>query len=344
MTKLSIIIKALNEERFIAGAIESALAAAAPFDGEVVLADSGSTDRTVAIARPYPIRIVQLARPAEASCGAGPQLGYQHSSGQYVYIMDGDMRLEPAFLREAVMLLDRVQDVAGVGGLVEDRQLDCLEYQRRAVRKDPHMQPGEVDRLNGGGLYRRRAVEEAGYLGDQNLHSYEEFDLGARLRARGWRLVRLDRLAIHHYGHTINAYRLLWRRLRTGYAAGVGEVVRAAVGQPHLCEVLRGLTELRLWAAVVAWWLSLATIVLVNGPWLWKLALFLAVAVLPFAVMTLARRSIGHALYAVVGWNVWTLGLLIGLSRWRRRSPRSWITSRVLRERQPMTLRTVEAA
>ena len=69
--KLSIGIKALNEEADIAAAIESALAAAEPFAGEVVLADSGSTDRTIEIARSYPVRIVQLANIGERCCGAG---------------------------------------------------------------------------------------------------------------------------------------------------------------------------------------------------------------------------------------------------------------------------------
>ena len=38
MATISVIIKALNEERHIAGAIESALAAVAPYGGEVILA------------------------------------------------------------------------------------------------------------------------------------------------------------------------------------------------------------------------------------------------------------------------------------------------------------------
>ena len=57
---VSVIIKVLNEQANIAAAIESALAAVTGLDGEVILADSGSTDRTLAIASDYPIRIVQL--------------------------------------------------------------------------------------------------------------------------------------------------------------------------------------------------------------------------------------------------------------------------------------------
>jgi glycosyltransferase involved in cell wall biosynthesis len=71
-------IKALNEEANIAACLESALAGVRPFAGHVVLADSGSHDRTVAIARDYPdVRVVQLANPEQRCCGAGAQLAYQ---------------------------------------------------------------------------------------------------------------------------------------------------------------------------------------------------------------------------------------------------------------------------
>src|SRR6218665_3277207 len=83
---LTIGIKALNEEQHIAMAIESALAAAAPLGGEVGLADSGSTDRTLEIARGYPVRIVQLGNLAERCCGAGAQLAFQSAQGEFFYL------------------------------------------------------------------------------------------------------------------------------------------------------------------------------------------------------------------------------------------------------------------
>ncbi|WP_413243246.1 glycosyltransferase family 2 protein, partial [Pseudomonas ogarae] len=85
----------------------------------------------------------------------------------------------------------------------------------------PENRIGEIDRLNGGGLYRRTAIEQVGYLSDRNLHGYEEFDLGVRLRASGWRLHRLDRSFVRHFGHAINAYALLVRRWKSGYLRGI---------------------------------------------------------------------------------------------------------------------------
>src|SRR5690606_40235410 len=69
-------------------------------------------------------------------------------------------------------------------------------------------------------IYRREAIENIGYLSDRNLHSYEEYDLGVRLREKGWTLFRLDRRFVYHTGHNVNAYKLLIRRWQTKYKIG----------------------------------------------------------------------------------------------------------------------------
>src|SRR5437016_11901897 len=153
--RVSILIKALNEEARIAGAIESALAALDGMNGEVILADSLSTDRTVEIARQYPIQIVSLTRAEDRSCGVGAQLGYQYSSGEYVCLVDGDMRLHREFLAVAIETLEADPALAGVGGLIVERESESLEYIKRATRDDPDRRPGYVRRLDCGGVYRR---------------------------------------------------------------------------------------------------------------------------------------------------------------------------------------------
>jgi glycosyltransferase involved in cell wall biosynthesis len=95
--KLTIGIKALNEERHISSTIASALEAARPWAGEVILADSGSHDQTIEIAKLFPVRVFQLANRLDASCGAGAQLAFQHARSQYFYLLDGDMLLDSEF-------------------------------------------------------------------------------------------------------------------------------------------------------------------------------------------------------------------------------------------------------
>lgn len=328
---VSIVIKALNEERNICAAIETSLAAVARVGGEVVLADSHSSDRTVELASHYPIRVVQLRNPQERCCGIGPQLGFQHARGEYIFILDGDMRMVDGFLERALAFLAQHPEVGGVGGKLVELNTHSLEYRERGLRAPPHLQPGEVDRLDGGGLYRRLAIEEAGFLSDRNLHSYEEFDLAVRLRARGWKLWRLPVESATHYGHDVPPYALLARRWRAGYVCGLGELVRGAIGQPHMRLVLRGMRELRLYAAVLAWWALLATLPFWPMPPLARALGFAALAALPFAAMAWRKRSWSRATYSVVSWCFAAAGLVRGLLR-PRRAPRAPIASQVLHE------------
>jgi glycosyltransferase involved in cell wall biosynthesis len=328
---VSVIIKAYNEEKNICAAIESSLAAVAEVGGEVILADSHSTDRTVELASQYPVRVVQLLNAHERCCGVGPQLGYQHSHGEYVYLLDGDMRMVPGFLPDALSFLAQHPEVAGVGGRLVELNTESLEYRERGLRAAAHLSPGEVDRLDGGGLYRRRAIEECGYVSDRNLHSYEEFDLAARLRSRGWKLRRIAVDAVTHYGHDVPPYELLLRRWRTGYVCGLGDLVRGAAGQPHMRQVWRGMRELRLYLGVLAWWCLLLGISVWPLPGLARVGAVAALAAAPLLVMAWRKKSFRRAAYSIASWNFAAAGLVRGLLR-RRRPVRAPIASRVMHE------------
>jgi glycosyltransferase involved in cell wall biosynthesis len=328
---VTVVIKALNEENNICAAVESALAAVAEVGGEVILADSNSTDRTVELASRYPIRIVQLVHSNERCCGAGPQLGYLHSRGEYVYIMDGDMQMVRGFLSQALVFLAQHPEAAGVGGRLVELNNESLEYVERAARNAGHLAPGEVDRLDGGGLYRRRAVEEAGYLSDRNLHSYEEFDLAARLRSLGWKLWRIPVDSVSHYGHDAPPYRLLMRRWRSRYVCGSGEIVRASLGKPSLKLVLRGLRELRIYAGVLVWWVLLAAIAFWPAAPADRAIAFALVAAVPFAAMSWRKRSLARGTYSVVSWCFNAAGMARGFAA-PRRPAREPISSLVVHE------------
>jgi len=316
--KLTIGIKALNEEKRIGEALASALVAARPFGGEVILADSGSTDRTLEIAAALPVRVVQLSDPSERSCGAGAQLAFQHAEGDYFYLLDGDMVLDPDFLPAAIAQLEADPQLAAVGGLVREMNTEGHDFQIRAntVRSNRNWLPGIVDRLDCGGLYRVSAVREVGYFADRNLHAFEEFELAARLQSRGWKLARIDKPAVDHYGHQTDGYKLLWRRVKSGYSGASGEVLRGAIGQPHLAIVLRKLGHVRNSLAIMAWWtLLIAILVLPLAPLWARLAAFTALLLAPLAALIVRRGSLNLGLYSFVAWNVSAWSLVTGFFR-----------------------------
>ncbi|MBA8900229.1 glycosyltransferase [Phyllobacterium sp. P30BS-XVII] len=326
---VSIIMKTLNEEKRIAAAIESALRALPDGKVEIIVADSGSTDRTVEIAMQYPVIVAQIVNPAQPSCGIGPQLGFQYSHHDLICLMDGDMLLDKDFLTEAIAFLEANPKVAGVTGHVAEMNVDNLEFTRRVRRASPENRIGSIDRMNGGGLYRRKAIEQAGYFSDRNLHGYEEFDLGVRLRALGWELYRLDRRFVEHFGHSINAYKLLVRRWQSKYLRGVGELLRAALGRPHWSKLVQELPELRLWAGVYVWLLLMIALLIFLPDKKLALLIDVALIVLVVAAMSLKQRSLSLGFYAVVAWFFHAAALPLGFFH-PRRQPDDWIESQVI--------------
>jgi GT2 family glycosyltransferase len=320
----------LNEEKTIRRAIESALAAVERCRGEVVIADSVSSDHTIEIAKLFPVTIVQIKNAAERCCGIGPQLGYQHARGDYVYILDGDMELDSSFLQHAIDILDSEPDVAGVGGYVHEVRVHNLELQGRIKRlkRLQSKKSAQVRCLDGGGLYRRAAIDDVGYLSDRNLYAFEEYDLGARLRSKGWRLVRLTEKAVSHYSYDMSSWSLLWYRTRCGRFLSLGQLFRAAVSGRYVRRMAQELRAFQLVAGVWFYWLLVAMLAWLQTAH-WKIALFSFALAAPLVGMSIRQRSLMLGVYSVITWHFNAVGYLIGRTR-RRRSPAERIESLVL--------------
>lgn len=333
--RVSIIIKALNEEANIDRAIRSSIAAIKEVsgDGEVILADSLSSDRTVQIASRLGIRVVQLVDPDDRSCGIGAQLGYSVASGEFLYILDGDMEFLPGFLPIAVKALEEDASLAGVAGTVEDVIVTNMEFKRRSrkMKGAPNTPSADPVCLNMGGLYRRSAIEDVGYFTHRNLHAYEEFELGVRLRHAGWRLERLNHQSIRHYGPPLATLPLLLRRLKSKHTDAHGELFRLSFGKAYFFKTLVELRDYRIQALTVALWLLVIVIALVTDAGLIEtIALVFITWFLVAVMLAIRKRSFPSAIFSVALWHLGIIGFLRGLIRLRPVNPSSPIHLRLI--------------
>jgi len=312
---VSVVVKCLNEAANLGRCLRSLTAEVLDrgYEAEIILADSISTDGSVEVARGFDVTVVQLADVADRRCGAAGHLGWQYARGQFLLLIDGDQELLPAFLEAALAAMRGDDRLAAVnGGLTE--MSDGIEYQERQARPDPSRRPGLVDHVTGCALYRTAAVQEAGHFMDRNLHCFEEFELGLRLRARGWRLRMLDVPCIRHYGHRDASARLLLRRWRTRFLMGYGELLRGAWGQPYFWQALR---PCRLALLAILWWgvsLGLAAAAALGSGSVPDALLALAgAAALPFMALLARKRSLERAGYAWLMLQLSAAALLVGL-------------------------------
>ncbi len=118
---VSIVTIFLNEESFLADAIESILDQSYPH-WELLLVDDGSTDTSSSIAQRYarqhPDKIRYLDHPRHENRGmsASRNLGIHHADGSYLGFLDADDIWLPQKLEEQVAILDSHPEAALVCG------------------------------------------------------------------------------------------------------------------------------------------------------------------------------------------------------------------------------------
>ena len=100
MPRISVVIPALNEEKFLPVLLES-LKNQTFKDYEVIVADAGSKDKTLEIAHSYGARVVPGGMP-----GPGRNRGAEVATGEFLFFFDSDVLLPNDFLEKAMREMD----------------------------------------------------------------------------------------------------------------------------------------------------------------------------------------------------------------------------------------------
>jgi len=188
---------------------------------EIILVDAGSTDETQRIAEEYGARIVTLEG---IGMTAARNVGTKRASGDYVFHMDADMKLQPLVVEECVDKCKR-----GVRAVIVPQLFEGTGFLGRAkaleIQSYPHGNPGTCTR------FVEKALLEGlgGY--DEALEAGEDWDLAQKMGAR-YPIGAIEAYITHGWGR----YDLI-KRMKQCYRYGksVGTYVkkypRHAAGQ-----------------------------------------------------------------------------------------------------------------
>jgi len=299
---LSAVIIARNESAHIVRCIESVMAAVASIDGcEIVLVDSCSDDRTVEIARRYPIRVIELARNQRCCAAMGRHVGIALTRGEYVLCVDGDTEIHPDWATAALAVLSARPNLGGAAG-----REDQIYYRNgeRVGGKPDYFETGDaecvVDQFGGNAMYRRRALESVGSF-NPYVRSFEEAELGARLRRAGWQLVRIPASMGNHHTQQPDSLREYRRRLSGHLFTGQGQVLRIALRQGLFWEHARKLNRVLLfwlWVAIGGATAGVAVTLSRRAP----AVMWLAASGLLIVAFVIRTRSVAKPLRLMVDW------------------------------------------
>ncbi len=217
----------------------------------VVYVDSGSTDRSVALARELGCEVVELdmSRPFTAARARNAGLRRLRAMAPdlpYAQLVDGDCEIAAGWLEAARERLDAHRELAVVCGRRRERHPEASIYNRLCdVEWDTPA--GETDACGGDAMMRIAALEEVSGF-DEALIAGEEPELCVRLRKAGWKIERLDReMTLHDAAMT--RFSQWWRRAkRAGHAYAEGRALHGAPPERHCVREAR---RALVWGALV---------------------------------------------------------------------------------------------
>lgn len=250
----------------------------------IVYVDSGSTDASVDIARSLGVEVVGLDMAIPFTAARARNEGFRRlrtlAPGMlFVQFVDGDCVVADGWLQHGADFLARHPEAAVACGRRRERFPERTVY-NKLCDIEWNTPVGEAAACGGDAMMRAFAFEQvAGFRDD--LIAGEEPELCVRLRARGWKIWRLDReMTLHDAAMT--RFAQWWKRsVRGGHAFAEGAALHGRSPQRHWVRESRSAW---LWGVGI----PLATIVmaLVFGPWMLCILL-----VYPLQVARLALRD-----------------------------------------------------
>lgn len=309
---VGVVIPCYRQERFLprtVAAVETALATR-EWRGAIVLAAPGESEGLPPLGPRW-----QVVRPRAARAltpGAARNAGFAACGGAWVLFVDADVEVDAAWVARALAEAEAAAGTGTVGlwGRLEEWFVDGAA--ERPGARDMY-RVGDADRdsdyLATLAFYRRDALERVGGY-EPRLNSEEDFELGLRLRAAGFRLRSLAPRAARHWSGPRPSFAELGRRWRTGLCFGQGQVLRLYAGRAGLGTHLR--RQAHYFGTLVLWLAAPAALAL-GGPRAlagWALA---PLALL--ALMSVRKRSAKLAVHALLTWTVNAAGMVVGFVR-----------------------------
>ncbi len=207
-------------------------------DVEVIVVDNGSEDGTVEyIKKKYPtIRLFEM--DSNKGVAVARNVALKAAQGDYLFIIDNDLRLNEEAVEGMLSYMDNHQDV----GICGCRLLDAHGHIQPSAKEYPGLtyklkslfsrqkyvysynlpkasEPLEPVYLVGAcQLIRRESFQAVGYLDEHIFYGPEDADFCIRQNQKGWRVVYLPQYEMIHFCQRVTNRRFYslmgWRHVR----------------------------------------------------------------------------------------------------------------------------------
>lgn len=206
---VSVIIRTYNEERYLAEVI-SAIKSCPNFNSEIIVVDSGSTDRTIHIAQDCNAKLLHIQKE-DFSFGSSLNVGCKAAQGEILVFLSGhcipksnnylDFLLAPFADPQVAITYGRQ-----VGG-VQSRFSEGRVYEKYYPQNQPSQGPAFCNNANSAA---RKAIWNR-FKYDETLTGLEDLALGKKVTESGFRIAYCPEAVVYHLHHES------WAQIRRRY-------------------------------------------------------------------------------------------------------------------------------
>lgn len=200
--RVSVVVRCFNEEEHI-GKLLHGITRQTVEDREIVVVDSGSTDGTLAVARRFPTRIVEI-EPEAFTFGRALNVGCERADGEFLVFASAHVHPVYEDWLESLLAPFENPDIGAVYG--KQRGGGGTAYSERQIFRrlfpDEDVPVQETPFCNNANCAIRRSLwEEIPY--DEELTGLEDLHWARRVLDRGWKLsYAADAEVVHLHDET----------------------------------------------------------------------------------------------------------------------------------------------
>lgn len=208
--EVTFVIRTKNEARFI-GKVLNLLQKQTFKNFEIIIVDSGSTDKTLEIVNKFPVKLLKI-NPCDFNYSFALNYGIKNAHGKYICIISGhSIPISNTWLNDGLSVLKK-DNVAAVNGPYSEFPVG---YFNRSIGRLSLFIHKRIENFtpwitNTNSLIKKDLWEK--YHFDEKLQGSEDYDWGKEMISRGYNIVKIRSFDVFH-SH--------WLLGKPGYLASV---------------------------------------------------------------------------------------------------------------------------
>lgn len=195
--RVSLYIPCYNSQNYIRRCLESIFSQTYPIK-EVIVVDDGSGDRTLQIAKKFPVKVIQHNQ--NLGLAAARNTAIKSASGDFIASVDSDCILDSDWLLN-IMQEFKSKKVAGVGGMLKDPSTGNAVDGWRAAHMVQHWGDKKARPLFLSGsntVFTKESLWKAGLYDEKYKTAYDDWNISLKVKEKGFIIKYNPNAKVYH--------------------------------------------------------------------------------------------------------------------------------------------------